>query len=51
MDGPNEPGVVAQFMASAAYRAAVDTLAAEHERTVEDTIRLTEIPAPPFGEA
>ena len=32
------------------FRAACDTMRAEHERTVEDIIRLTEIPAPPFGE-
>lgn len=32
------------------FRAACDTLRAEHARTVEDIIRLTEIPAPPFGE-
>ncbi|HEX3349304.1 MAG TPA: M20/M25/M40 family metallo-hydrolase [Acetobacteraceae bacterium] len=51
MDGPDQPSMVAQFMASAAYRRAVDTLAAEHDRTVEDIIRLTEIPSPPFGEA
>jgi acetylornithine deacetylase/succinyl-diaminopimelate desuccinylase-like protein len=51
MDGSDEGDAVARFMAAPAYRTAVDTLAAEHERTVEDIIRLTEIPSPPFGEA
>ncbi|WP_426955367.1 M20/M25/M40 family metallo-hydrolase [Muricoccus radiodurans] len=37
-------------MASAPYRAALEHLAAGHERLVEETIRLTEIPAPFFGE-
>lgn len=32
------------------FRAACAALRAEHARTVEDIIRLTEIPAPPFGE-
>jgi acetylornithine deacetylase/succinyl-diaminopimelate desuccinylase-like protein len=51
MDASHHADPVAEFMASAAYRAAVETLAAEHDRTVEDIVRLTEIPAPPFGEA
>jgi tripeptide aminopeptidase len=34
-----------------AFRQAVATLAAEHDRTVLDIITLTEIPSPPFGEA
>ncbi|MGE0416303.1 MAG: M20/M25/M40 family metallo-hydrolase [Acetobacteraceae bacterium] len=37
-------------MDSPAFRTAVDTLAAEHERTVEDIITLTETESPPFGE-
>jgi acetylornithine deacetylase/succinyl-diaminopimelate desuccinylase-like protein len=41
---------VAAVMASARFRAACATLRAEHERTVEDIVRLTEIPSPPFGE-
>ncbi len=35
---------------SSAFRAAVATLAAEHARTVEDIVALTETPAPPFQE-
>jgi acetylornithine deacetylase/succinyl-diaminopimelate desuccinylase-like protein len=42
---------IADLLATDAFRKAAATLAAEHERTVEDGIRLTEIPAPPFGEA
>ena len=42
---------VASLMASEAYRRLVDTLAAEHERTVEDIVTLTQIPSPPFQEA
>ncbi|MBE9605363.1 M20/M25/M40 family metallo-hydrolase [Acetobacteraceae bacterium H6797] len=41
---------VAGLIESPAFRKAVATLAAEHDRTVEDIITLTEIPAPPFGE-
>ncbi len=41
---------IAQLMDSDSYRRAVATLDAEHDRTVEDIIRLTEIPSPPFGE-
>jgi acetylornithine deacetylase/succinyl-diaminopimelate desuccinylase-like protein len=37
-------------MASAAYRAALATLAAEHDRTVDDIVRLTQIAAPSFQE-
>ena len=36
--------------ADARFRAACDVMRAEHARTVEDIIRLTEIPAPPFKE-
>ncbi|HEY2131799.1 MAG TPA: M20/M25/M40 family metallo-hydrolase [Acetobacteraceae bacterium] len=42
---------IASLMASDAYRRAVATLTAEHERTVEDIITLTQIPSPPFQEA
>ncbi|MEJ1976608.1 MAG: hypothetical protein WDN49_11400 [Acetobacteraceae bacterium] len=42
---------IASLMASEAYRRAVATLAAEHERTVEDIVTLTQIPSPPFQEA
>jgi tripeptide aminopeptidase len=42
--------MVEQVMKSAAYGEALRNLAANHERFVEETIRLTEIPAPFFGE-
>jgi acetylornithine deacetylase/succinyl-diaminopimelate desuccinylase-like protein len=42
---------VAAVLADPRYHAAIATLRAEHERTVADIIRLTEIPSPPFGEA
>ena len=38
------------IIASPAYRAAVAVLDRDHDRIVEDIIRLTEIPSPPFGE-
>jgi acetylornithine deacetylase/succinyl-diaminopimelate desuccinylase-like protein len=41
---------VDRIVAGPAFAAAVATLRAEHERTVEDIVRLTEIPAPPFAE-
>ena len=41
----------AAIMSSPAYRIATTVLQAEHERTVQDIITLTEIPSPPFGEA
>ncbi|WP_424136043.1 M20/M25/M40 family metallo-hydrolase [Roseomonas chloroacetimidivorans] len=42
--------MVEQVMKSAAYQEALRHLAASHERFVEETIRLTEIPAPFFQE-
>ena len=39
------------IMTSASFRKAVMALDAGHEGWVEDIIRLTEIPAPPFKEA
>ena len=42
---------VARTASSPGFRKAVQVLAAEHARTVEDIVRLTEIPAPPFAEA
>ncbi len=42
---------VHRIMASDTYARAVAVLRAEHDRTVGDIIRLTEIPAPPFHEA
>lgn len=41
---------VARIVASPAFKTAVATLDAEHDRTVADIITLTEIPAPPFKE-
>ncbi len=41
---------VQRLVASAPFKAAVARLDQDHARTVEDTIRLTEIPAPPFKE-
>ena len=41
---------VAAIMASTTYRDAVAVLDRDHDRIVEDIIRLTEIPSPPFGE-
>ena len=38
------------IMASQAYRDATAVLDRDHDRIVEDIIRLTEIPSPPFGE-
>ncbi len=39
------------LIASAPFRAAAAALAAEHARTIDEIIALTEIPAPPFEEA
>jgi acetylornithine deacetylase/succinyl-diaminopimelate desuccinylase-like protein len=41
---------VAAIMASPIYRDAVAVLDRDHDRIVDDLIRLTEIPSPPFGE-
>jgi tripeptide aminopeptidase len=41
---------VQQILASERFRRAAATLAAEHDRTVEDIIRLTEIESPSFQE-
>jgi len=43
--------IIREVMASEAYRTAVATIAAEHERTVQDIITLTQIEAPSFQEA
>ena len=43
--------MIREVMASEAYRTALGTLAAEHERTVRDIITLTQIEAPSFQEA
>src|SRR5580698_10206579 len=41
---------VAAIMAGTTYRDAVAVLDRDHDRIVDDIIRLTEIPSPPFGE-
>ena len=41
---------VAAIMASTTYRDAVAVLDRDHDRIVDDIIRLTEIASPPFGE-
>ncbi|NMJ41652.1 M20/M25/M40 family metallo-hydrolase [Roseomonas sp. JC162] len=41
---------IAAIRADARFAKATETLAAEHDRTVQDLITLTEIPAPPFNE-
>ena len=46
--GPEQ--TVQRLVASAPFKAAVATLDRTHDQTVADTIRLTEIPAPPFKE-
>ncbi len=43
--------IIREIMASEAYRTAAATLTAEHERTVQDIITLTQIEAPSFQEA
>jgi acetylornithine deacetylase/succinyl-diaminopimelate desuccinylase-like protein len=42
---------VRRIIDSEAFAVARATLRAEHDRTVEDIVRLTQIPAPPFQEA
>jgi len=42
---------ISRILNSDAFRRAAATLATEHERTVQDIIRLTEIEAPSFNEA
>jgi acetylornithine deacetylase/succinyl-diaminopimelate desuccinylase-like protein len=42
---------VQKIVASPAFKTAVATLDAQHDRTVADIVTLTEIPAPPFKEA
>ena len=42
---------IAAILAHPRFRAAQAVLEREHGRTVEDIVTLTEIPAPPFGEA
>jgi acetylornithine deacetylase/succinyl-diaminopimelate desuccinylase-like protein len=46
----NATETIAAIRADARFARASETLAAEHGRTVQDLITLTEIPAPPFNE-
>ena len=46
----NATETIAAIRADARFARACETLAAEHERTVQDLVTLTEIPAPPFAE-
>lgn len=46
----NPAAEVERILASPAYKSAVATIDKEHGRIVEDGIKLTEIPAPPFKE-
>jgi tripeptide aminopeptidase len=43
--------IIREVMASEVYRKAVATLGAEHDRTVQDIITLTQVAAPSFQEA
>jgi acetylornithine deacetylase/succinyl-diaminopimelate desuccinylase-like protein len=47
----NHANEVARILASPAYKAAAAHIANEHTRIVDEGIKLTEIPAPPFKEA
>ena len=46
----NHAAEIAAIIADPAFKMALATLDAEHERTVADIVALTEIPAPPFKE-
>jgi acetylornithine deacetylase/succinyl-diaminopimelate desuccinylase-like protein len=50
MNDAPENAPIASLMASPAWRQALATLKAEHDRTVQDIVTLTEIPSPPFKE-
>jgi len=43
--------IIQRILASPAFRRAAEVLAADHDRTVEDVIRLTEIESPSFQES
>jgi acetylornithine deacetylase/succinyl-diaminopimelate desuccinylase-like protein len=47
---PDSAAGIQRILASPAYKTAVATIDKEHGRIVEDGIKLTEIPAPPFKE-
>src|SRR5688572_631751 len=46
-----DPDVGARLMAEPAVRAALDAARADEPRTIDDQIRICEVPAPPFKEA
>ena len=48
--GVDPAAEVQRILASPAFKTAAATIDSEHGRIVEDGIKLTEIPAPPFGE-
>ena len=50
MSRPRRDTVHAHFRQRGDFERAAEVLAAEHDRTVEDIIRLTEIAAPSFQE-
>src|SRR5262249_17022534 len=47
---PEHTATVARIMASQDFKTLVGALQADHERWVEEVVKLTEIPAPPFKE-
>src|SRR5262249_32691238 len=47
---PAHAATVKRIMDSLAYKTAVGTLQTDHERWVQEVIKITEIPAPPFKE-
>ncbi|SDD47061.1 M20/M25/M40 family metallo-hydrolase [Belnapia rosea] len=51
MSQTDASAAIAAILDHSRFRTAVGTMEREHDRTVEDIIRLTEIPAPPFQEA
>src|SRR5262245_28091394 len=48
---PEHTATVARIMASQDFKTLVGALQTDHERWIEEVIKLTEIPAPPFKEA
>src|SRR5437868_14222997 len=48
---PEHAATVKRIMDSLSFKNAVGALQADHERWVEEVIKITEIPAPPFKEA
>ncbi|EJU10941.1 aminoacyl-histidine dipeptidase [Sphingomonas sp. LH128] len=48
---PATPPVVERVIATSSFKAAAQSLRADHERFVDEIIRITQTPSPPFGEA